>query len=159
MNLKNIVESYAHKGKQGLEIDLDALALNKEFNEEVVKKVSNIVPPQACVFIPGYNDKNAHFTKLINDLVLSLQTKALVTGNIESLKNVETSDVIIIKQSFRTGQTLRTQIAELRTMGFEKIKVLCIITNSTGRLKGFAIEEGVEVDALVKTDEIEYIPG
>lgn len=165
MKLKNIVENYAHKGKQGLEIDLEALALNKEFNAEAVKKVMEFVPVGTCVFIPGYDEKakNAHFSELIEKLSQELrkEAKAYVTSNIENVKQIcgAAKEIIIIKQSFRTGNTLGSQIAEIKAAGCDKISVLCIITNSTSRLQGFAVEMGVKVKALVKTDEIEYIPG
>ena len=109
MKLKSIVADYAHKGKQGLEINLKALSLNKEFNAEVVNRVESLVPEQACVFIPGYDEKSesAHFNMLIKELILKLQQKALVTSDIKNLKNVQASELVIIKQSFRTGQLLR----------------------------------------------------
>jgi len=156
MKLKNIAADYARKGKQGLEIDLALLALNKEFNEEAIKKLEALVPPKSCVLLPG---NNTHFTKIINDLALRLQSKALVTNNIENLKAVKADTIVIVKQSFRTGETLREQIADLKDAGFDKILLLCVIANSSGRLEGFSVETGVEAKALVKTDEIEYIPG
>jgi len=156
MKLKTIAADYARKGKQGLEIDLALLALNKEFNEEAIKKLEALVPPKSCVLLPG---SRMHFTKIINELALCLQSKALVTSNIENLKTVQADTLVIIKQSFRTGQTLREQIADLKDSGVKKILLLCIIANSSGRLEGFSAETGVEAKALVKTDEIEYIPG
>ena len=96
--------------------------------------------------------------KLINEVALSLQVETLVTGNYEKLKDLQNpvKDVIIVKQSFRSGKELRAQIEELKAMGYD-VSVLCLIAHSGAKVEAFAHENGVPVSAIVYTDEISYI--
>ena len=123
-----------------------------------VKKVKE--NPHACVFFPSYKPACDHnpLGKLINEVALSLQVETLVTGNYEKLKDLQNpvKDVIIVKQSFRSGKELRAQIEELKAMGYD-VSVLCLIAHSGAKVEAFAHENGVPVSAIVYTDEISYI--
>ncbi len=162
MELKSLVAGYATKGEKGVEINLAGLAENKEFRSQainaVVKKVKQ--SEHACVLFPSYkpcSDKNP-LGKLINELALTLQVEALVTGDIVNLKKMQVpaKEVIVIKQSFRAGKELEKQIQDIRDMGC-KVSVLCLIAHSGAKVESFAHQNDVPVSALVYTDEINYI--
>jgi len=162
MILENIVAHYATKENKVVSIDLKALSQDEMFREEVVKKVLNIVKshPHACVLIPAHKPfaETDYLGQLINDIILSLQVDALVTGSVENLKKLQHSvkEVLVIKQSFRTGEHLAKDIATLKKFGC-KVKVLCLIAHSSGKLQAFGYQNQVEIDALVKTDKIAYL--
>ena len=160
--LKEIVSSYAQKTANGVEIDLKALARNQEFRTEVINEVlKRIGDPAPCVLIPAYESRatDNHLGSLINELALTLQVKTLVTGDVKNFKSLRTrpAEVLIIKQSFRAGKGLQQQITELKELGAKKVRVLCFIAHNTGRLQGFGHENNVEIEALVKADEIRYL--
>lgn len=156
-----MVAYYAAKKEKGVEIDLKGLAQDEDFKKEAVKAVVNKVKEtNACVLFPSYkpcSDKNP-LGKLINELALTLQVKTLVTGDVKNLKRVQIPprEVIIIKQSFRQGTELKKQIEEVKAMGC-KVTVLCLIAHSGAKMQGFAHETGVDVEALVRIDEINYM--
>ena len=130
MELGNLVAHYATKGEKGVEINLEALSQDKHFRSQAVQAVVKKVKenPHACVFFPSYKPACDHnlLGKLINEVALSLQVETLVTGNYEKLKDLQNpvKDVIIVKQSFRSGKELRAQIEELKAMGYD-VSVLC----------------------------------
>lgn len=162
MELGNLVAHYATKGEKGVEINLEALSQDKHFRSQAVQAVVKKVKenPHACVFFPSYKPACDHnpLGKLINEVALSLQVETLVTGNYEKLKDLQNpvKDVIIVKQSFRSGKELRAQIEELKAMGYD-VSVLCLIAHSSAKVEAFAHENGVPVSAIVYTDEISYI--
>jgi phosphoglycerol transferase MdoB-like AlkP superfamily enzyme len=75
----------------------------------------------------------------------------------EQYKDTYPEEGIIIKQSFRGGKRLQDQIEDLKAMGVKKVKVLCFIAHDSGRMQGYGHENDVEIDALVKIDEIRYL--
>jgi len=161
--IKEIVAQFAQHTSKGVEINLKALAKNEEFRQEVIKAVLKRVAesPKACVVIPSYQPgaPENQLGKLINELALNLQVKALVTGDVANIKglSIRPEEVIIIKQSFRVGKRLQDQIEDLKAMGVKKVKVLCFIAHNSGRMQGYGHENDVEIDALVKIDEIRYL--
>lgn len=162
MELKEIVSGYATRTANGVEINLKAIARNQEFRTEVIKEVTkSLGSPAPCVVIPAYESGAAenHLGSLINELALTLQVKTLVTGDVKNFKRLKThpKQVLIIKQSFRTGSGLQKQIAELKELGATEVRVLCFIAHNTGRMQGFGHENNVTIDALVKTDEMRYL--
>ena len=164
--IKEIVAAYAAKGDHGVEVNLKALARDEEFRKEVIKAVVSRVEckdgkPSPCVVIPAFDSgaTDNHLGQLINELALNLQVKTLVTGKVENFKCLRThpKEVLIIKQSFRAGEGLKNQIAALKALGAQKVGVLCFIAHNTARMQGFGHENEVEIEALVKTDEIRYL--
>lgn len=151
MELKEIVTSYVAEGK---EVDLKGLAENAKVREAVVSAVVQAVreKPHACVVFPSYKYGGA-LGQLINEVALSLQVETLVTGNVRNIANLRQTpaDVIIIKQSFRAGKELKSQIEEIRGYGCG-VSVLCLISHSETKMADFARENDVEVSALVYTD-------
>lgn len=158
MDVQKIVAEYATKNGKGVEIDITALAANKNFQKAVVKQVVAAVQekPQACVLIPAYKSRanNNHLGQLINEIALTLQVKTLVTGDVKNLKSLllKPSEVILLKQSFRLGKELKQQIADIKEMGFT-VSVLCILTHSKARLEAFGKENAVEITAIANTGE------
>lgn len=162
--IKEIVSQYATKSGKTVEVDLKGLARNKEFREEVITAVLKRVEaktPTPCIIIPAYNpgSHDNHLGTLINELALNLQVKALVTGDVANIKELQVrpKNVLIIKQSFRAGTGLQSQIEDLKAMGIESISVLCFISHNSGRMQGFGHENGVEIESLVATDDIRYL--
>ena len=164
--MREIVAQYAEKTSKGVEINLKALAKDEDFRKQVIKEVIKRVDrgdtsPSPCVVIPAFDSSAAdnHLGTLINELALNLQVKTLVTGHVENFKRLRThpEEVLIIKQSFRAGQGLKDQIAALKALGAQKVSVLCFIVHNSGRMQGFGHENDVEIEALVKTDEIRYL--
>lgn len=161
--IKEIVAAYAAKGENGVEVDLKGLARDEDFRKAVIKEVVNRVDrePTPCVVIPAFDSCSVenHLGKLINELALNLQVKTLVTGKVENFQNLRThpEEVLIIKQSFRTGEGLKNQIAALKDFGAKKVSVLCFIAHNTARMQGFGHENEAEIEALVKTDDIRYV--
>lgn len=161
MEIKKIVADYATKKGSTVEVDLEALVADGEFRSEMIKKVKAYVKgkPQACVLLPSYKRAVENpLGKFINELAMQLQTETLVTGKTENIQRliVKPTDVIVIKKSFRAGKELKEQIAELKGMGVN-IYVLCFVAHSGAKLQGFAVENGVDMEAVVKTDEIPYL--
>ena len=154
MKLKEIVASYATEKENKTVVDIQKMAKDEEFRKEVIKEVLAIVKrsAQACVVIPAFKsgEKNDHLGQLINELALTLQVKTLVTGKIENFKRLrhKPTEVIILKQSFREGTELQTQVSTLKAMGC-KVQVLCFLAHSATKLKKFADENAVSVQALV----------
>lgn len=164
--IKEIVSQYATKSGKTVDVNLKALAKDKDFREKAIAAVLKRVEakdPTPCVVIPAFNPgaNENHLGSLINELALNLQIKALVTGDVSNIKSlrVRPESVLIIKQSFRTGSGLQSQIEDLKSMGIKNISVLCFISHSTGRLQGFGHENGVDIEALVATDDIRYLEG
>ena len=156
MELGNLVAHYATKGEKGVEINLEALSQDKHFRSQAVQAVVKKVKenPHACVFFPSYKPACDHnpLGKLINEVALSLQVETLVTGNYEKLKDLQNpvKDVIIVKQSFRSGKELRAQIEELKAMGYD-VSVLCLIAHSGAKVEAFAHENGRNLLYLTPT--------
>ncbi len=162
MELKNIVAHYATRNEKGVEIDLENLSQDKKFRSEVVKAVVKRVEkiPHACIVFPsfksGENDKS--LGSIINELALTLQFESLVTGNLEQISSLRmpAENVILIKHSFRSGKKLKEQIEEIKARGCN-VSVICLLAHSGSRVEAFAHENDVKIDALVYTDEINYI--
>lgn len=156
MELKKIVASYADK--TGKEIDLKNLSKDESFRGQVLAAVLERIKrkPRACVLIPAYNSSNNHLGKLINELARMPQVKTLVTGDVENIKRLYHSrikEVILVKQSFRSGNGLAKQIAALKSYGC-KVNVLCLISHSRAKLERFAKDNEIEIAALVCTDDL-----
>lgn len=161
MDIKRIVSAYAEKNDKGeREIDLKGLATDKAFREEAIKAVVKEVQKteDVCVLIPAFRRDNTHLSKLINELALTLQVKTLVTGDVENLKRVRSHphNIILLKQSFRTGTELKKQVDEIKAMGYT-VSVFCLLAHSSAKLISFGYQNGVEIKALVSIDEIPYI--
>lgn len=162
MELKKLVADYATRNDGSVVINLEGLAHNKEFRNEVIREVLKKVKktPHLCVFIPSFKAtcNGSPMGKLVNELVLTLQLETLVTGNIEKLSNlhIPTTDIIIIKQSFRSGKELSKQVERIKNMGCN-VSILCLVAHSRARLEAFAAENKVQIEALVCTDEIQYL--
>ncbi len=162
MELKSIVAHYATRNEKGVEIDLERLSQDKKFRSEVVnavvKRVSKI--PQVCIVFPSFKsgESDKSLGSLINELALTLQFESLVTGNLEQIKNLRmpAENVILIKHSFRNGKKLKEQIEEIKAQGCN-VSVICLIAHSGAKVEAFAHENNVTVEALVYTDEINYI--
>lgn len=158
MKLKEIVAQYATKEDKTVNVDLKKLSMDDDFRSLVLAAIHKqlVKKPNACVIFPSYRKNQKNLGKLINELAMSLEVKALVTGEVEMLKQVSKSnkkDVILIKQSFRTGNELAEQIAAIKDMGSVP-SVICLISHSRANLEKFAQKNGVEISALVYTDEI-----
>jgi len=160
--LKEIVSNYVAKTANGIDVNLKGLARDQEFRAEVIKAVTkSLGSPAPCVVIPAYESgaPENHLGSLINELALTLQVRTLVTGDVKNFKRLKThpKQVLIIKQSFRSGKGLQKQIADLKALGATDVRVLCFIAHNTGRMQGFGHENNVEIDALVKVDEMRYV--
>ncbi len=162
MELKKLVAEYATRENGNVVINMEAVAHNKEFRKEVILEVLKKVKktPHLCVFFPSFKPtcNGSPMGKLVNELVLNLQVETLVTGSIEKLSDlhVPTKDIIIIKQSFRSGKELKEQVEQIKNRGY-KVSILCLIAHSRARLEAFAAENQVQIETLVSTDEIQYL--
>lgn len=156
MNLKKLVADYAAKTSKGVEVNLEALSKDDKFRSEVLKAILAKVKekPEACVYFPSYKISGP-LGKLINEVALSLQVITLVTGSIDGVYRLHDSvkDIIVIKQSFRTGAKLKEQILELKAKGYN-VSVICLIAHSKKKTEVFQGETGADVSALVYTEEI-----
>lgn len=154
MSLKEIVKHYQVPTKNGVEVDIKALAADSNFREEVIKGVLALIKekPQACVLIPAFKSTSErhHLGQLINELALTLQVKKLVTGDVRNFLHlkVKPDEVIILKQSFREGKELKRQISALESMGC-KVSVICFMAHSAAKAKSFAEENKVPLNILV----------
>ena len=84
-----------------------------------------------------------------------VQLKTIVTGAPENLKKLiygAPHDVLLIKQSFKTGEGLKKDITDIRAQGCN-VKVLCFVAHSKAKLEEFAAENNVEATALVYLNE------
>ena len=160
--INGIVANYATRKNGEIEVNLKALARDKEFRDEVIKDIRKIIESEehkdAYVVIPAFQSgaHDNHLGALINEIAEQVLLKGLVTGDVENVRHTHylPKEVIIIKQSFRTGAGLQKQIATLREIGVPKIMVRCIITHATNRMQGFGFENDVDINALVKIDEV-----
>jgi len=166
MNINEIVAGYATRNAKGeVEVNLKALARDKDFRDEVIKDIRKILESEehknALVVIPAFQSgaQDNHLGKLINEIAEQVRPKGLETGDVKNVgqRRRLPQEVIIIKQSFRTGTGLQKQIATLRELGVQKITVRCIITHATNRMQGFGYENNVDINALVKTDEVRLV--
>jgi predicted regulator of amino acid metabolism with ACT domain len=161
MELETIVtEFFAEKNEKGLEVDLKALAETETIKEKVVSAVLEEVEkqPHTCVLIPSYEStkKVNNLGSLINEIALTLQVEALVTGRVENLKRLHTAlkktGVVLIKQSFRTGKELQEQVAAVKAMGLP-VSVICLVTHSSKKMEAFGKKNDVPITAIVKLDD------
>lgn len=157
MNLKEIVENYATKENEIVNVDLKSLSTDNNFRSLVISAIVQELKqkPQACVLIPAYRH-NSHLGALINELALTSLTRTLVAGGVQNLRRIRSpfaKDVILIKQSFRNGKELAKHIAEIKKMG-SRVTVVCLIAHSRAKFESFAKENKVDMKALVYTDEI-----
>lgn len=162
MELKRIVALYATRNAKGVEIDLESLSKDKKFRSEAVKQVLKKVQeiPHVCIVFPSFKrgeEKNP-LGGIINELARSLQIESLVTENLQQVKQLRmpAENVILIKHSFRSGKKLKEQVEELKELGCN-VSVICLIAHSSAKVEAFAHENNVKVDALVYTDEINYL--
>ncbi len=158
MELKEIVALYATKEDKTVNVDLKNLSMDDCFRSQVLAAILKQLEekPNACVILPSFQKNQKNLGKLINELASSLLVKTLVTGDVVQLKHIRKSskkDVILIKQSFRAGNELAEQIAAIKEMGSTPA-VICLISHSRAKLENFAQKNGVEISALVYTDEI-----
>lgn len=161
MELKNIVRSYATRSENGVEINLEALAQDKDFRNEVVKEVVKKVSliPHACIVFPSFKKKEKNpLGSLINEMAIVLQAESLVTGNFDQIKKLRaaTENVVIIKHSFRAGKKLKEQVEQVKAMGYN-VSVISLIAHSGAKVEAFAHENDVKVDVIIYTDEINYL--
>lgn len=163
MDLQNLVADYASKAQHGTEVDLAALARNREFRQEVIAEVLKYIDKHqcACVVLPSYKAysvRNPHLAALTNDLTTEIAVKTLVTGDVEGVAKLRKmpEDVIIIKQAFRTGEHLAKDVEALQKQGCN-VSVLCLVAHSGAHLQNFGHRYGAEISALVNVDEIRYL--
>lgn len=160
MALNEVVANYATKSPKGVQVDLDGLTENEEFRTLVVDATVEYIKqrPAACVVFQSYKSNQPMQTplgKLINELALTLPQITLVTGNVKNIEKMyhPVKRVVLIKQSFRQGSCLKDQIAYLKEQGVA-ISVLCLMAHCKEALQSFGAENGVEVSALIYTEEI-----
>lgn len=158
MKLNEIVASYMAKEDKAVNVDLGSLSNDDDFNRQVFVAILEKLKgkPQACVYLPSYQQKNKNLGPLINKLATSLRVKTLVTGSFENLKRIRGAgkkEVVFIKQSFRSGSELARQVAAIKKTG-SNVSVICLISHSRAKLERFAKENDIEVSALVYCDEM-----
>ena len=161
--MNEIVKNYISKNGDGeIRVDLLRLAKDENFRKEVVKNIVSKVKqtPHACVLFPSYQPHCANnpLGKLINELALSLVVETLVTGDVEKIRDLRSpvTDVIIIKQSFKSGRGLHDQIMTLASKGC-KVHVICLVSHSSAAIERFRQANDVDIEALVSLDEIPYV--
>ena len=163
--MKEIVKNHSFRNERGeISVNLKSLAEDEKFRSEVVKEIVNKVKKSnhACVLFPSYKPhcSDNPLGKLINEVALSLVVETLVTGDVRKIRDVHSpvNEVIIIKQSFKTGTGLKEQIESLRKMGMS-VSVICLIAHSGAALDSFRYANDVSVETLVCLDEIPYLKG
>ncbi len=158
MELKEVVAPFAAKKEKGIEIDLKGLSADASFRSLAVAAVLDIVKvkPQACILIPAYTTGNQNLGKLINELAQTRQVRTLVTGDVENLKRMRAAnikDVVLIKQTFHADHELADQVEAIKARGC-KVQVLCFVSHCREMLNQFGEKHGVEISALLNTDEL-----
>ena len=159
--LKNIVASYSSKDKSGeISVNLQRLEEDKKFRMSVIEAILREVNEASCVLFPSFctHQCGTPLGKIINELALTLQVKTLVTGDVKNITSLQSpvKEVLIVKQSFKTGKGLVKQINELKAMGC-KVRVVCLIAHSGNQLDHFKYSTCVDAKALVCLDEIPYL--
>ena len=156
--LKKIVSKHTTSTPCGKVVNLYALDGNAEFRKAVEQEVLALIEkiPHACVLIPsGKARLDNPLRDLVMELAMTLQVQTLVTGAPENLRRLEYStakDVILIKQSFKTGAGLKKEIEEVRAQGCT-VRVICMIAHKRASIDAFAKENNVEISTLVCLDE------
>ena len=157
-DLKQIVEKYTTPTLNGKVVDLYKLDKNAEFKSAVKKEVEILLQeiPHTCVLIPAGKARLSNpLRELVMELAMMVQLKTIVTGAPENLKKLiygAPHDVLLIKQSFKTGEGLKKDITDIRAQGCN-VKVLCFVAHSKAKLEAFAAENNVEATALVYLNE------
>ena len=157
-DLKQIVEKYTTPTLNGKVVDLYKLDKNEEFKAAVKEQVEKLLQeiPHTCVLIPAGKARLSNpLRELIMELAMIVQLKTIVTGapmNLKKLIYGAPHDVLLIKQSFKTGKGLQKDIADIREQGCN-VKVLCLVAHSKSKLDEFAAENNVEATALVYLNE------
>ena len=160
--MKEIVKGHVSKNENGeVRVNLESLSKDGNFRNAVVNAIVKKVKASshACVLFPSYKPcLNTPLGKIINELAQTLVVETLVTGDINRIRDIRgaINEVIIIKQSFKSGVGLQKQIKDVREMGY-KVSVISLIAHSGAALERFKHANGVSLDALVCLDEISYL--
>jgi hypothetical protein len=160
MDLKNIVANNTVESLEGgLVVNVNTLSNDQEFHEHVVNAIVKKAKQnrRLCVWFPAY-EFGKYKGNLNNKLAQELALKAFVAGEVVNIKTVhhKIDEVLIVKQVFKTGESLKRQIAQLKEGGY-KVSVLTAVAHSGARVEGFAYENQVELKALVCLDEIRHL--
>ena len=156
--LKEIVRNHVSVGECGMSVNLDTLEKDQKYRKSAVSAVLKqlATKPSACVYFPSYKE-GSPLGSFINELATHKEIRNLKTVDIrEVLKLSSIEEVLVVKQSFKTGNGLKEQINLLKDKGF-KVSVFCLVAHSSTRLERFAFDNGVEASAAVCLDEIPYL--
>ena len=141
-----------------MSVNLDALEKDKKYREAAINAVVRKIKdkPNACVYFPSYRE-GSPLGAFINGLATHTEVKNLKTIDIREVLKLSTiEEVLVVKQSFKTGNGLKDQIKLLKEKGF-KVCVFCLVAHSSTRLERFAYENNVSASAAVCLDEIPYL--
>lgn len=161
MDLKNVVANNTVESlEKELVVNINTLSNDKEFHEHVVKAIVKKAKQNRnhlCVWFPAY-EFGKYKGDLNNQLAKELDIRAFVAGEVININTIhhKINEVLIVKQVFKTGETLKQQIAQLKESGY-KVSVLAAVAHSGARVEGFAYENDVELKALVCLDEIRHL--
>ncbi|MBR5598668.1 MAG: hypothetical protein IKW39_01365 [Alphaproteobacteria bacterium] len=158
--LKEIVKHHVTNGEHGLSVNLNTLEKDAKYREAAINAVVKQVEskPKACIYLPSYKI-GSPLGAFINGLAAHKEVKNLKTTNIAEVLKLDTdtiTEVLIIKQSFKTGNGLKEQVEKLKRKGFT-VSVFCLVAHSGAKLESFAYENGVEATSAVCLDEIPYL--
>ena len=157
-DLTRIVERFTTPTLSGKVVDLYKLDKSQEFKEAVKAQVEKLLQeiPHTCVLIPAGKARLSNpLRELIMELAMMAQLRTIVTGSPENLRKLlygAPHDILLIKQSFKTGKGLQKDIADIREQGCN-VKVLCLVAHSQAKLEKFAAENNIEATALVYLGE------
>jgi hypothetical protein len=155
--MNEIVKHYVTFGEHGMCVDVDALERNSMYREAAIQSAVKQIKgkPDSCVFLPSYKEGSA-LGPFINGLVMHPEVKNLKTTNIKDVLKMNVEEVLVVKQSFKTGAGLKRIIGVLKSHGF-KVSIFCLVAHSSTELERFAYENGIEAYAAVSLDEIPYV--
>ena len=147
--LKEIVKHHVTVGEHGLSVNIEALEKDLKYKEAAINAVVKQIAknPKACVYLPSYK-VGSPLGAFINGLAAHKE--------VLKLKTTQVTEVLIIKQSFKTGNGLKEQIKVLKEHGFN-VSVFCLVAHSSTKLVQFAYENKVNAKAAVCLDEIPYL--
>lgn len=157
MDINSVVAKYATKTVNGVEFDVEALAGDADFKQLSVNEVTDRIKEEGiCVLIPSFgSERNKHLREIVNGLAMKAQMRTLVTGSVKNLYRlrIKPESVMILKQSFRDGTELKSQIQKIKSMGC-RVTVLCLLAHSSASLEAFGRENDVNISAIVRADEV-----
>ena len=158
--LKNIVaNNTVELPEKGLWVNVNTLSEEVEFHKQVVNEIVKKAKtnPRLCVWFPGY-EFGKYKGYLNNQLAKELDIRAFLAGEVVNINSIhhKINEVLIVKQVFKTGESLKHQIAQLKESGY-KVSVLAAVAHSGARVDGFAYENQVELKSLVVLDEIRHL--